>query len=131
MFFDFFFVFFEIFEDGQIEAFKHSPHFGEIGLQICCPNPTSSKFISDQRSAGNHDSKPILVASGVEVSFGTHCNRLAIRWTWVSTPKYKIFLLIYESFTLSSYWKGKNLSKFMLSRVYVLMRTERECSMRK
>lgn len=90
--FYFFFFFVGKLADGQILAFKHSPHFGPIGLQICCPKPTRSKLISDHNSAGNQASKPTLVPSGFLVGFSTHWRRFAMRCTWVSTPAYKRYI---------------------------------------
>ncbi len=50
---------------GQSSLFKHSPHLGPIGKQICCPNPTSIPLTSFHLDFGSHSSKAFLVSSGV------------------------------------------------------------------
>ena len=63
---------------GHIYVNLHWSHLGLL-LQICCPNPTSNKFTSNQYFFGIHASSCSRVFSGV--SAFAHCKRFAIRCT--------------------------------------------------
>lgn len=77
--------YFFIILDGH-SVFRHSEHFGLVGVHMVCPKPTSWVLTSVQYSNGNHFSSSTRVCSGSLVGFGTHFKRFDMRWTWTSTP---------------------------------------------
>lgn len=90
--------------DGHNLLTRHSEHFGDLAEQIVCPNPTSirltelhlkhieghsneiKKLDFTYNSTGSQPSSSKRVFSGSDVGFETQPKRLAIRWTWTSTP---------------------------------------------